>query len=315
MSDILDPEELEALMEGEDQNDPGREKYNLARQDYAIQRLIPALSLIQSQFATATRDRMREFVSTVDAVRVDKITVMKFDEMLNTLPAPCSISVVKGLPMNANILLAFESDLVFQMVDRYFGGSGSIQKGQRELLSVSEFSFMEMLSSALLTDVASAWKSVIKTEPSIATQVSDSRMLDSIGEADSLVATRFIVNVGEFAGGLWSIVPWSAIDAVRDSLSDPAKPTSKASSADWRDRLLEGLETAPIELVAILAQTRMSLKRVSLLKVGDVIDIPSAEDVILMIDDTPFMHGRFGSNEDKLAVRLTGRSETNRNQH
>jgi flagellar motor switch protein FliM len=174
---------------------------------------------------------------------------------------------------------------------------------------------MEMLSSALLTDVASAWKSVIKTEPSISAQVSDPRMLDSIGEADSLVATRFIVNVGEFAGGLWSIVPWSAIDAVRDSLGDPAKSTSKASNADWRDRLLEGLETAPIELVAILAQIRMSLKRVSLLKVGDVIDIPSAEDVILMIDDTPFMHGRFGSNEDKLAVRLTGRSETSRNQH
>ncbi|MFT6552030.1 MAG: flagellar motor switch protein FliM [Zhongshania marina] len=217
--------------------------------------------------------------------------------------------------MNANILLAFESDLVFQMVDRYFGGSGSLQKGQREQLSVSEFSFMEMLNAALLSDIGTAWKSVIKTEPSIAAQVSDPRMLDSIGEADSLVATRFIVNVGEFSGGLWSIVPWSAIDAVRDSLSDPAKPATKASSADWRERLREGLEMAPIELVAILAQTRMSLKRVSLLKVGDVIDIPSAEDVVLMIDDTPFMYGRFGSNDEKLAVRLTGRSETNRHQH
>jgi flagellar motor switch protein FliM len=102
---------------------------------------------------------------------------------------------------------------------------------------------------------------------------------------------------------------------VRDSLSDPAKPATKASSADWRERLREGLEMAPIELVAILAQTRMSLKRVSLLKVGDVIDIPSAEDVVLMIDDTPFMYGRFGSNDEKLAVRLTGRSETNRHQH
>ena len=174
---------------------------------------------------------------------------------------------------------------------------------------------MEMLNAALLSDIGTAWKSVIKTEPSIAAQVSDPRMLDSIGEADSLVATRFIVNVGEFSGGLWSIVPWSAIDAVRDSLSDPAKPATKASSADWRERLREGLEMAPIELVAILAQTRMSLKRVSLLKVGDVIDIPSAEDVVLMIDDTPFMYGRFGSNEEKLAVRLTGRSETNRHQH
>ena len=306
MSDLLDPEELEALMAGEDDNAPGKGKYNLARQDYAVQRLIPALSLIQSQFANSTRDRMQEFVSAVSSVQTDKISVMKFDEMVNTLSAPCSLSVVEGLPMGTSLFLAFESELVFQLVDRYFGGSGASQQGDRESLSVSEFSFMEMLNTALLPDIASAWKSVIKTEPKIVAQYNDPRMLDTISEADSLIATRFTVNIGEFRGGLWSIVPWSAIDAVRDSLSDPAKANSKASSDDWRDVLVEGLESAPIELVAVLAQTKLSLKKVAKLKVGDIIDIPSPDELILEVDGKPFLRGIFGSHQGNLAVKLAG---------
>ncbi|MFT5888951.1 MAG: flagellar motor switch protein FliM [Zhongshania sp.] len=306
MSGVLDPEELDALMAGEDDNAPGKAKYNLARQDYAVQRLIPALTLIQSQFAGATRDRMQEFVATVESVHTDKITVMKFDELVNTLPAPCSISVIKGLPAGANMFLAFESDLVFQLVDRYFGGSGGVHQGDRETLSVSEFSFMEMLNTALMADIGAAWKAVIKIPPTIEEQYNDPRMLDSISDADSLVATRFTVTIGEFSGGLWSIVPWSAIDAVRDSLGSSAKTPHKASSADWRDSLLEGLESAPIELVAVLTQTRLSLKKVSQLKVGDIIDIPSPEELILEIDGTPFMRGRFGSHQGNLAVRLEG---------
>lgn len=306
MSDVLDPEELEALMAGEEDNGPGKGKYNLARQDYAVQRLIPALSLIQSQFANATKDRMQEFVAAVSSVQTDKITVMKFDEMVNTLSAPCSLSVVQGLPMSASLFLAFESELVFQLVDRYFGGSGASQQGDRETLSVSEFSFMEMLNTALLPDIASAWKSVIKTDPTIAAQYNDPRMLDTISEADSLVATRFTINIGDFVGGLWSIVPWSAIDAVRDSLSDPAQSKRKPSSDDWRDRLLEGLASAPIELVAVLAQTKLSLKKVAGLKVGDIIDLPSPDELILEVDGKPFMRGRFGSHQGNLAVKLEG---------
>jgi flagellar motor switch protein FliM len=131
-------------------------------------------------------------------------------------------------------------------------------------------------------------------------------MLDSISEADSLVATRFTVTIGEFTGGLWSIVPWSAIDAVRDSLGDPAKIKGKPSSDDWRDKLLEGLESAPIELVAVLAHTKLSLKKVAGLKVGDIIDLASPDELILEVDGKPFMRGHFGSHQGNLAVKLVG---------
>lgn len=308
MSGVLDPEELEALMaEDEGSKDPSSGKYNLARQDYAVQRLIPTLSMIQSQFANFARDRMREFVGAVESVSTDRITVMKFDELLGTLPAPCSISVVSGMPLNSNLLIAFESELVFTFVDRYFGGYGSAADAAREQFSTSEFSFMELLNSALLPDIANAWKSVMKTPPAISSQSSDPRLLEGFNQADSLVATRFEVTVGDFKGGLWSVVPWSAIDAVRESLAVPAKQTgNKPASADWRARLSAAVEEAPLELIAEIAHTRLSLNRVAELKKGDVIPIASPEEVVVKVGGKPMLRGVFGSNNGQYAVRLGG---------
>lgn len=305
MSGLLDPEELEALM-AEEQSPRDSGKYNLARQDYAVQRLIPTLSLIQSQFASAALARLREFVSSVENLSTDRITVMKFDELQGTLPAPCSISLLSGMPLNSSLMVAFESELVFNLVDRYFGGYGGAADAAREQLSASELSFMEILVSALLPDVTCAWKSVMKTAATIESQTTDPRLLEGFGEADSLVATRFVVEIGEFKGGLWSVVPWSAIDAVRDSLPDANKPNSKRpASEEWRSRLGDSVDEAPLELVAQLSKTRLSLQRVASLRRGDVIPLPSADDVLLCVGEQALLKGRFGSHQGQLAVMLT----------
>ena len=306
MSGVLDPEELEALMDEEPKaNDDG--KYNLARQDYAVQRLIPTLSLIQSQFGNAAVERVREFVSSVESIRTDRITVMKFDELQNTLPAPCSISLISGMPLSSDLLIAFESELVFNLVDRYFGGHGGEADAAREQFSTSEISFMEILVGALLPDIAVAWKSVMTSAPAVSSQCTDPRLLEGFNEADSLVATRFEVSIGEFTGGLWSVVPWSAIDAVRDSLADSGASTGKKpASEEWRSRLSQRVEEAPVELVAQLPKTQLSLQRVANLKKGDVIPLVSAEDVLLCVAGQALLKGHFGSHQGQLAVQITG---------
>ena len=312
MAGLLDPEELDALM-AEEQSPQGSGKYNLARQDYAVQRLIPTLSLIQSQFASAAALRLREFVSSVEGLTTDRITVMKFDELQGTLPAPCSISLISGMPLSSNLMIAFESELVFNLVDRYFGGYGGAADAAREQFSASELSFMDILVSALLPDISAAWKSVMKVAPAVESQSTDPRLLEGFNEADSLVATRFVVDIGDFKGGLWSVVPWSAIDAVRDSLPDTTKPSSKRpASEEWRSRLGDRVDDAPLELVAQLAKAQLSLQRVANLRRGDVIPLPSADEVLLCVDDQPLLRGSFGSHQGQLAVQLIGAVGRNR---
>jgi flagellar motor switch protein FliM len=306
VSGVLDPEEIEALMAGQqdDAGDGKSGKFDFAQHDYAVQRLIPTLSMIQSQFASSVRDQLRELVPTVDAVRTDRISVVKFDELLGTLEAPCSISVVRGMPLNTGLIVAFESDLVFQLVDMYFGGSGSSTQEGREQLSSAESNVMEALHLSLLPDIATAWKDVMKEKPELALLCSDPRLLDGFNEADSFVATRFVVSIGELNGGLWSIVPWSAIDAVRDSLDSTGQLRGAGQNEDWQAMMQLGLEEAPVDLVAALAEIKLPLKDVAKWKQGDIIPIPVADEVFMQIDGKKYYHAHIGTIDGNLAVRI-----------
>ena len=108
-------------------------------------------------------------------------------------------------------------------------------------------------------------------------------------------------------GCLGSVVPWSAIDAVRDSLADSGASTGKKpASEEWRSRLSQRVEEAPVELVAQLPKTQLSLQRVANLKKGDVIPLVSAEDVLLCVVGQALLKGHFGSHQGQLAVQITG---------
>jgi len=133
MSNLLEPAELEALM-GEMQpsadggsagSQDSRDRYDFATQDYAVQRLIPALSLVQTQFAEALKLRLRQLVPGMDNVRAERVNVMKFGELQRTLLPPCDISVISAQPLAAPMYLVFEPDLVFSLVDHFFGGRGN----------------------------------------------------------------------------------------------------------------------------------------------------------------------------------------------
>ncbi|MBD2858439.1 FliM/FliN family flagellar motor switch protein [Spongiibacter sp. KMU-158] len=307
MSGVLEPEEIEALMSGNAEEGESAQsasgKFDFAHHDYAVQRLIPALSLIQSQFASAVRDQLRGLVPVVDAVRTDRITVMKFEELMGVLEAPCSISVVRGMPLNSGLIIAFESDLVFQLVDLYFGGTGSSQVESREQLSTAESDLMEMLHLQLLPDISESWKGVMSDKPELALLCSDPRLLDGFNEADSLVATRFEISIGEFSGGFWSIVPWSAIDAVRDSLGEN-KQNRGVDNAQWQQDMVNGLEQAPVDVVAVLAELRLNLKQVANWKAGDFIPLASVGEANLKIGDTPFFSAHLGSRDGNLALQI-----------
>lgn len=310
MGDILEPEEIDALMDGLGPRPAGEGKgdarYDFATQDYAVHRLIPALSIIQGQFAEAFRNRVRVLVPGIESVRSDRIAVMKYDELVRTLPAPCDITMIKASPLGAPIFLVFESDLVFMLVDHFFGGGGRpLKQRAGSEFSPTEARFMARLTSALMPDVAASWASALPIVPEVDERHVDFRFVDALHDSETLLATRFIVNIGGCEATLWSLVPWSAIDAVRDSLGGDLRSTTRQEhDAEWRSRLQAGVEDSTLEIVAVMLESVIALKRVSRLRVGDIVPIESPGEVALHIGGQPLLGGTFGTHEGQMAVKI-----------
>lgn len=310
MSDVLDPEEIDALMDGLDgpgSGGPRRDgRYDFATQDYAVTRLIPALSMIQSQFAEAFRQRVRALVPTVEMVRTERIAVMKYDEMVRSQATPCDIVVIHAAPLAAPMLLVFEPELVFGLVDHFFGGRGKPLKPKPGAeFSPTEQRFMARLSEALLPDIATSWASAVSLQPRVHERQTDFRFIDALPDNETLLATRFTVVLNGHEATFWSMVPWSAIDPIRDTLGGDHRLSSRQEhDAEWRARLQAGLEDTPLDVLAVLMETALPLQRVSRLAVGQILPIDSPGEVTLHIGGIPLLVGTFGAHDGQMAVRV-----------
>lgn len=313
MGDILEQEELDALI-GEGASGPvlddadtlrgGGEKYDFASQDYVVSRLIPALSQVQSSLAEAIKQRMRQWVPSVDNIRADRIAVMKFGEVMRSMAAPTYIVSLRAEPLGAPIYLAFEADLVFALVDHFYGGRGRTQHVRAEDFSPSEARFMERLTTSLLPDVTAAWHTAVDINPRIEEHYHDFRYVDDLQQSDTLMVTRFTVQIGTQEAEMVSLVPWTAIDPIRDSLGGAMRTTRQDHDAQWRSRLMTGLEDSHLTLVATLGDSKVSLKRICNLQVGDILPIESPSSINLQLEGQTLMMGTFGTHHGQLSAKI-----------
>lgn len=318
MSDILEPAELDAIMgslkdsHGGTGGDSvtgaaGNDRYDFATQDYAVQRLIPALSMVQTQFAEALKLRLRQLIPELDSVRAERVAVMKFGELQRMLTPPCDISMMTAAPLAAPLYLVFEADLVFALVDHFFGGQGGAGRKRLQAdFSPSESRFMQQLARALLPDLAQSWHSVVEIAPQLVERQSDLRFVDGLQQRDTVLATRFAITLPGLESAVWLLVPWAAIDPVREQLGGHGRVSRQDHDDQWRHRLLQGVEAASLDVVARLGQTAMPLSRVSRLRVGDVIPIESPQNVTVLVEALALLSGTFGSHQGQLAVKVGG---------
>ncbi|MBQ0713813.1 MAG: FliM/FliN family flagellar motor switch protein [Paraperlucidibaca sp.] len=313
MGDILEQEELDALIgegaeglitDSTDDIRGGGEKYDFASQEYAVSRLIPALSQVQSSLAEGIKQQMRQWVPSVDNIRADRIAVMKFAEVMRSTAAPAYIVSMRAEPLGSPIYLAFEAELVFTLVDHFYGGRGRSQHVRAQDFSPSESRFMERLTESLIPAITAAWHTAVDINPVIDEHYHDFRFVDELQQSDTLMVTRFTVQIGTHEAELMSVVPWAAIDPIRDNLGGVVRTSRQEHDEQWRTRLMSGLVESQLSLVAKLGDSKVSLKRVCNLQVGDILPIDNPSQVTIQLEGQPLMTASFGTHHGQLSAKI-----------
>jgi flagellar motor switch protein FliM len=73
----------------------------------------------------------------------------------------------------------------------------------------------------------------------------------------------------------------------------------------WSKALRDEVMDVPVEMIAKLAQTEMSLREVMELREGDVIPLELPDDVTVLIEDLPSFHAKMGRSRDNVALKIS----------
>lgn len=297
---MLNPEEINALMSAiqdgrvateAPKNRGAAVPYDLTSQDRVIRGQMPTLDAINEQVAQtfgigiAGRTRLSVRVTSGPA------SLLKFGDFNSLLAPPATVCVMSLGKSGSQALLVLEPGLADTMIAAALGDKRGradeppSAETRRELTNVERNVLRRLM--AMFTDaMTAAWAPVLPFKPEIARFETDPRLAIIAPVTEAAVLCAFELD-GAIKGLIQLAMPYTAIEPAKKALMSPPKLNSHSDSR-FALQLAEEISQVNVEVRVLLGKTRVNVKRMLELEVGDVLTLGTSEGVSLPV----FVQGR-----------------------
>ncbi len=319
MGDVLSQDEVDSLLQGlsagkvETETDlPAEETdgvlmYDFTNQDQVIRGRMPTFEVINERFAREIRASMTAMLHTNVDISAESLDTLKFSEFGRSLPVPTSLHVFRMEPLRGHGLLVLESQLVFSLIDQFFGGKGS----SKARIEGREFTFIEevMIKKvvvACLRDLETAWFPIEPVKTTLVRSEVNPQFATIVMPTDLVIVTRFEIELEQAAGTLIVCIPYSMIEPIRGKLSAGFQAEVEDVDYTWQKRLKEIIIDSEVEMSVQLGSTEISGERLIYLKPGDIVELDQdAGDVLIgFVEGFPKLLGYAGMQRGFQAYRV-----------
>jgi flagellar motor switch protein FliM len=319
MSEILSQEEVDSLLSGlsagkvEIEPDEPDEAsgditlYDFTSQDKVIRGRMPTLDIINERFAREVRTSMSTLLHTTVDISSESLDTLKFSEFGRSLPVPTSLHVFRMEPLRGHALIVLESQLVFNLIDTFFGGKGTgkARIEGREFTSIEEVMVRKVVL-ACLRDLETAWAPVEPVKTTLVRSEVNPQFAAIVLPTDLVIVTRFEVELEQSAGTLIVCLPYAMIEPLRGKLSAGFQAETEDIDLTWQNRLKEIILESTVNLKVVLGTTEITGERLVHLKPGDVIqlDQDADEHLVGLIENMPKLRGVAGIQRGFQAFKI-----------
>jgi flagellar motor switch protein FliM len=326
MSKILSQDEVDALLKGmsggeievETDSGPGADGvivYDLTNQDRIIRGRMPTLEIINDRFARLYRTTLSSALRKIVDMTTTSVDMVKFGEFMRSLPVPTSLHIFKMDPLRGHAIFVLESKLVFNLVETFFGGSGSgeVKIEGRDFTAIEQQLTRKVVMLAL-KDMEQAWKPVHEVTMVYQRTEINPQFASIVPPSDVVIVVKFEMEMEHAAGTITVCIPYSTIEPIRSKLYAGFQSDQLEVDHEWMRRFRVQLREAQVELTVELGRTMISSGKLLDLKVGDV--IPLEKDIndhlIGMVEGIPKFKGRAGTSRGAKAYRVEGFADQGR---
>lgn len=315
--DLLSQDEIDVLLHGvtsgevDVSEDSANRRDGVARpvdlitQDRIVRGRMPTLEMINDRFARHLRVSLFNLLRRSAEISVASIRLTKFGEYVHTLSVPTSLNLVKVRPLRGMSLFVLDPELVFAVVDNFFGGDGrSYARSEGREFTPTETRVVQMTLEQAFRDLKDAWQPVLELDFEYQNSEVNPQFANIVSPTEIVVVSTFRIELDGGGGELHVTLPYSMIEPIRDLLDTGIQSDRSDADERWMIAMREELKSAEVDVHATLTHTRLSLRELVQLKRGDVIPIEMPESVVLVVEDVPMFRGEFGTSRGNHALRI-----------
>ncbi len=313
-TDLLSQDEIDALLHGVDGGDVETESevydgeargYDFASQDRIVRGRLPTLEMVNERFARHFRTSLFGMLRRSADISVSGVQMLKFSEFVHSLFVPTSLNMVRIPPLRGKGLFVLDPKLVFSVVDNYFGGTGKFHtKIEGRDFTPTELRVVQILLGLAFADLHEAWKPVLNLNFEYLESEVNPQFANIVSPSEVVVVTSFHIDLENGGGDMHICMPYSMIEPIRDLLDAGVQSDRGDRDERWEFALKEEMMGAEVELSSLLTETRISMKELSSLKVGDIIPIEIPELVEVQAAEVPVCRGRLGVADGNYAIKI-----------
>ena len=321
-SQLLSQEEIDALVTNADadssgfsspgiyRTNPNAAIYDLASEDSGLVAHLGALEMISDRFSRLFRVTLAGMLQYQPKIKIAELRVESFSDYRKQLKVPISLNIIKLDGLRGNALFVIEPQIIFNSLDRFFGGGGKSRttvEGMREF-TPTESRVIQMIVEGIFSDMKKSWEPVYKLNFEHVTSEINPQFAQIVDDTDLVIVSEFTIEMAnDITGSIQVVYPFGAMKPIRHLLKNQVQ-ADYADERDriWKHQLKDCVKDVELDLKSDLAYPRISLLDLMNLKVGDFIPIKMPDTVIVQVEGVPTYEGIYGTVNGHAAIRLLG---------
>jgi len=315
-TDILSQDEVDALLGGVDEGaidtssedgeyDGEARPFDFNNQERIVRGRLPTLEMINERFARYFRISFFNMLRKSPEISVNGIEMVKFNEYIQTLFVPTSLSMIKMAPLRGTGLIMLDPKLVFVLVDNFFGGDGTIHaKIEGREFTSTELRVIEKVVHICFEDLVKAWEPVMAVNFNYHNHEVNPSMATIVSPTEVIVVSSFHVELDGGGGDIHVVYPYSMIEPIRTLLDTGVQSDHGDIDERWAILLKEELMHAKINMQALFVEKQLPVSDLINFKAGDIIPFDLPEQVMILAEDMPIIRGQYGEHQGNAAVKV-----------
>ena len=277
----------------------------MATQERIVRGRMPTMEIINERFARLFRIALYNFIHRSSEVSVGPVKVVKFSEFIRNLPVPANLNLVSVKPLRGTALFIFDPNLVFMVVDSLFGGDGRFHtRVEGREFTQTEHRIIQKLLEVLFETYTKSWESVQKLEFEFQRSEVNPQFANIATPNEVVVVTTFEVEFTGVGGSIHICMPYAMIEPIRELLYSTMQGDHVIADKRWLHMLAKQIQSADIELTAVLGHANVTLDDVLKMRNNDIIPLEVPENVNVMVDGVPVMECKYGVANTHYALKV-----------
>lgn len=269
---------------------------------------LPMLEIIFDRMIRLLSTSLRNFFQDNVEVTLDGISSVRFGDYLNSVPLPVQVAVFRAEGWDNSGLVTIESNLAYSTLDLLLGGKrgGTASRLDGRPFTTIEMRLIKRMVEIVLGDAELSFQPLSPVKFVVDRIETNPRFATITRPANAAILIDIKLDMEGRGGLLQILLPYATIEPIRDLLMQSFMGEKLGRDHIWESHLATEMWQADIAIEAVLHETRLPLKKVLSLEVGDTLmfDARPSDLVTLRCGDWNLTQGRVGRIDDHIAIQV-----------